>query len=71
MRQIGHFIGGKHVAGTSGRTADVYQPMDGSVIGKYHNQVPQPAVTDTEAKKPTEGASDREAPVQKPPGAAT
>ncbi len=34
MRQIGHFIGGKHVAGTSGRTADVYQPMDGSVIGE-------------------------------------
>ncbi|WP_186420300.1 CoA-acylating methylmalonate-semialdehyde dehydrogenase [Bosea sp. CS1GBMeth4] len=34
MRQIGHFIGGKHVAGTSGRTADVYQPMDGSVIAK-------------------------------------
>lgn len=34
MRQIGHFIGGKHVAGASGRTADVYQPMDGSVIGK-------------------------------------
>ncbi|MCV9937634.1 CoA-acylating methylmalonate-semialdehyde dehydrogenase [Boseaceae bacterium BT-24-1] len=34
MRQIGHFIGGNHVAGTSGRTADVYQPMDGSVIGK-------------------------------------
>lgn len=34
MRQLGHFIGGKHVAGTSGRTADIYQPMDGSVIGK-------------------------------------
>lgn len=34
MRQVGHFIGGKHVAGTSGRTADIYQPMDGSVIGK-------------------------------------
>ncbi|MFC5420314.1 CoA-acylating methylmalonate-semialdehyde dehydrogenase [Bosea eneae] len=34
MRQIGHFIGGKHVAGTSGRTAVVYQPMDGSVIGQ-------------------------------------
>ena len=29
------------------------------------------ATTDAEAKKPTEGASDREAPVQKPPGAAT
>lgn len=34
MRQVGHFIGGKHVAGTSGRSADIYQPMDGSVIGK-------------------------------------
>jgi NADH-quinone oxidoreductase subunit E len=27
--------------------------------------------TDAEAKKPTQGASDREAPAQKPPGAAT
>lgn len=34
MRQVGHFIGGKHVAGTSGRAADIYQPMDGTVIGK-------------------------------------
>jgi malonate-semialdehyde dehydrogenase (acetylating) / methylmalonate-semialdehyde dehydrogenase len=34
MRQVGHFIGGKHVAGTSGRSADIYQPMDGSIIGK-------------------------------------
>ena len=34
MREIGHFIGGKHVAGTSGRTADIYQPMDGTIIGK-------------------------------------
>ncbi|MDP3600019.1 MAG: CoA-acylating methylmalonate-semialdehyde dehydrogenase [Bosea sp. (in: a-proteobacteria)] len=34
MRQVGHFIGGKHVAGTSGRSADIYQPMDGTVIGK-------------------------------------
>jgi NADH-quinone oxidoreductase subunit E len=44
---------------------------DGSAIGKYHHQVPQPAATDAEAKKPTQSASDREAPVQKPPGAAT
>jgi NADH-quinone oxidoreductase subunit E len=44
---------------------------DGSIIGKYNKQVPQPAVTDAEAKKPTQAASDREAPVQKPPGAAT
>lgn len=34
MRQVGHFIGGKQVAGTSGRTSDIFQPMDGSVIGK-------------------------------------
>jgi malonate-semialdehyde dehydrogenase (acetylating)/methylmalonate-semialdehyde dehydrogenase len=34
MEEIGHFIGGKHVAGTSGRTADVMQPMDGTVRAK-------------------------------------
>jgi malonate-semialdehyde dehydrogenase (acetylating)/methylmalonate-semialdehyde dehydrogenase len=31
MRSIGHFIGGKHVKGTSGRFADVFQPMTGDV----------------------------------------
>ncbi|MCX7329042.1 MAG: CoA-acylating methylmalonate-semialdehyde dehydrogenase [Hyphomicrobiales bacterium] len=34
MITYGHFIGGKHVAGTSGRFADVFQPMDGTVRGK-------------------------------------
>ncbi|MDZ5699390.1 CoA-acylating methylmalonate-semialdehyde dehydrogenase [Chelativorans sp. M5D2P16] len=34
MEEIGHFIGGKRVAGTSGRMQDVMQPMDGSVRGK-------------------------------------
>jgi malonate-semialdehyde dehydrogenase (acetylating)/methylmalonate-semialdehyde dehydrogenase len=34
MREIGHFIGGKHVKGTSGRTADVFQPMTGEVIAR-------------------------------------
>jgi malonate-semialdehyde dehydrogenase (acetylating)/methylmalonate-semialdehyde dehydrogenase len=34
MREIGHFIGGKHVPGKSGRTADVFQPMTGEVIAK-------------------------------------
>ena len=33
MIEYGHFIGGKHVAGTSGRTQDVLQPMDGTVRG--------------------------------------
>jgi malonate-semialdehyde dehydrogenase (acetylating)/methylmalonate-semialdehyde dehydrogenase len=34
MIEYGHFIGGKHVPGTSGRHADVWQPMDGSVRGR-------------------------------------
>jgi len=45
---------------------------DGSIIGQYKvAAAPQPANTDAEAKKPTQAASDREAPKQKPPGAAT
>jgi NADH-quinone oxidoreductase subunit E len=45
---------------------------DGSIIGKYKVAAPpQPANTDAEGKAPTKAASDREAPVQKPPGAAT
>ncbi len=34
MRQIGHFIGGEEVQGTSGRFADVFQPMTGEVVAK-------------------------------------
>ena len=34
MAVVGHFIGGKHVASSSDRTADVMQPMDGTVRGK-------------------------------------
>ena len=34
MIDYGHFIGGKHVAGNSGRTAEVFQPMDGTVRAK-------------------------------------
>jgi len=34
MREIGHFIGGKHVAGTSGRTSDVFNPATGEVEAK-------------------------------------
>jgi malonate-semialdehyde dehydrogenase (acetylating)/methylmalonate-semialdehyde dehydrogenase len=30
-RTIGHFIGGQHVAGTSGRFADIYDPASGEV----------------------------------------
>ncbi len=34
MREIGHFVGGKAVAGTSGRMADVLMPMDGTIQAK-------------------------------------
>ncbi len=34
MREIGHFIGGKKVAGTSGRTSDVFNPATGEVQAK-------------------------------------
>ncbi len=34
MRSIGHFIGGKEVKGTSGRFADVFEPMTGDVQAK-------------------------------------
>ena len=34
MKEIGHFIGGKHVAGTSGRSADVLNPNTGEVQAK-------------------------------------
>ena len=33
MIEYGHFIGGKRVAGTSGQTHEVLQPMDGTVRG--------------------------------------
>ena len=31
MKEIGHWINGKHVAGTSGRKADVFNPATGEV----------------------------------------
>jgi malonate-semialdehyde dehydrogenase (acetylating)/methylmalonate-semialdehyde dehydrogenase len=34
MLHIGHFIGGKHVAGTSGRQSDAFQPFDGRLHAK-------------------------------------
>ncbi|WP_093569154.1 CoA-acylating methylmalonate-semialdehyde dehydrogenase [Methylobacterium sp. 174MFSha1.1] len=34
MREVGHFIGGEHVPGRSGRYSDIYQPMTGEVVGR-------------------------------------
>ena len=34
MREIGHFVGGKQVKGTSGRQGDVFNPNTGEVQAK-------------------------------------
>ena len=34
MREIGHFIGGKYVVGSSGKFGDVFNPASGEVTGK-------------------------------------
>ncbi|MFE1598736.1 CoA-acylating methylmalonate-semialdehyde dehydrogenase [Methylobacterium sp. ID0610] len=34
MREVGHFIGGEHVAGRSGRQSEIFQPMTGEVVGR-------------------------------------
>jgi malonate-semialdehyde dehydrogenase (acetylating)/methylmalonate-semialdehyde dehydrogenase len=34
MTELTHFIGGKHVSGTSGRFCDGFEPMTGEVISR-------------------------------------
>ncbi|RFB78145.1 CoA-acylating methylmalonate-semialdehyde dehydrogenase [Methylovirgula sp. 4M-Z18] len=34
MKELTHFIGGKHVKGTSGRFTDAYEPMTGDTVSK-------------------------------------
>jgi malonate-semialdehyde dehydrogenase (acetylating)/methylmalonate-semialdehyde dehydrogenase len=41
MREIGHFIGGKRVAGTSGRFADVFNPSTGAVQARVALATPE------------------------------
>ena len=55
MREIGHFIGGKEIKGTSGRTGDVFNPNTGEVQAKValasKSEVGQ-AIADAEAAQP-------------------
>ncbi len=55
MREIGHFIGGKKVAGTSGRSGDVFNPNTGEVQAKVSfatkSEVEQ-AIANAEAAQP-------------------
>ena len=55
MREIGHFIGGKAVKGTSGRFGDVFNPNTGEVQAKValakHSEV-EHAIANAEAAQP-------------------
>src|SRR6184192_3727381 len=56
MREIGHFIGGKRVAGTSGRSGDVFDPNTGEVQAKVSfadKSEVEAAIANAEAAQPS------------------
>src|SRR5216117_940263 len=61
MREIGHFIGGKKVAGTSGRSGDVFNPNTGEVQAKVsfakRSEV-EAAIANAEAAQPAWAATN-------------
>ncbi|MBL7325621.1 aldehyde dehydrogenase family protein, partial [Escherichia coli] len=55
------FIGGKHVAGTSGRTTEIFQPMDGTVQGRVALATPnevRAAIANAKAAQPAWAATN-------------
>ena len=61
MRDIGHFIGGKAVAGTSGRHADVFEPMTGEIqarVALASKAELRAAVEDAKAAQPAWAATN-------------
>ena len=61
MREIGHFIGGKTVKGTSGRFGDIFDPNTGEVQAKValakHSEV-EHAIANAEAAQPAWAATN-------------
>jgi malonate-semialdehyde dehydrogenase (acetylating)/methylmalonate-semialdehyde dehydrogenase len=61
MREIGHFIGGRHTKGASGRTGDVFDPNTGEVQAKValasKSEVEQ-AIANATAAQPAWGATN-------------
>src|SRR5512135_659630 len=61
MREIGHFIGGKTVKGTSGRFGDVFNPNTGEVQAKValakHSEV-EHAIANAQAAQPAWAATN-------------
>ena len=61
MIEYGHYVGGKHVAGGSGRMADVFQPMDGTVrasVALASKAEVDAAVANAKAAQPAWGATN-------------
>ena len=61
MIEYGHFIGGKTVTGTSGRTADVFQPMTGDVRARVplaSKSEVAAAIANAKAAQPAWGATN-------------
>ena len=61
MREIGHFIGGKQVKGTSGRFGDVFNPNTGEVQAKValaSKQEVQAAIANAAAAQPAWAATN-------------
>ena len=61
MITYGHFIGGKPVAGTSGRSGEVFQPLDGTVRASVALANPaevRAAVLNAKAAQPAWGATN-------------
>src|SRR5450756_2459572 len=61
MRSIGHFIGGREVKGTSGRFADVFEPMTGDVqaqVALASKAELRAAVENARAAQPEWGATN-------------
>ena len=61
MRTIGHFIGGREVKGTSGRFADVFEPMTGDVqaqVALASKAELRAAVENAKAAQPEWGATN-------------
>ena len=61
MREIGHFVGGKEVKGTSGRSGDVFNPNTGEVQAKVafaaKSEVEQ-AIANADAAQPAWAATN-------------
>ena len=65
MREIGHFIGGKTVAGTSGRFGDVFNPNTGEVqarVALANRREVEAAIANAEAAQPAWAATKPQRP---------